>query len=249
MTAATQNGTLEKKTTAQPEKDKDTGPVIGRALLYSRLTWVVVGFSYFIAFAALAYLPDIIPVHWNLYGEADGFAGRLPGAFGLSVIITLTAIVLEVLPRFERMRETFNDALDIYTIVVFSTVSMLLVLQVVFLLSSTGMDLPVVIIIPMLLGFFFIMFGSLMPYIGPNTTIGFRLPWTVGDATVWKKTHERGGPVFVISGVLIVLGSPFAGMWATALMLCIFVAATLYITIWSYLQAKAGMDGEGQQCS
>lgn len=238
--AAAQQDTPGKDSSAPAGKTAGSGPVASRAVLYSQLTWVVVGLSYLIALAALPHLPEIIPIHWNMYGEADGFAGRLTGAFGLPVIITLTAIILMVLPRFERMQDALDRAYDIYSIVIFSTVSMLLLLQIVTLLSSAGMDLPTAIIIPMLLGFLFIVLGSLMPYIGRNTTIGFRLPWTLRNERVWKETHERGGPVFVIAGVLVVLMSPVAGMWAMPLMLGVIVAASLYITIFSYRLAKAG---------
>jgi uncharacterized membrane protein len=224
----------------QPERAVDAGPVAGRAVLFSRLTVFMAGLSWLIAIAALPYLPDTIPVHWNVYGEADSFAGRLTGAFGLPVIITLTTILLIIMPRFDRMRVSFDDARDIYAIVIFATVSLILGIEVTTLLSSAGMDLPLSIVFPMLLGFFFIVIGSLMPYIRRNTTVGIRLPWTVRDETVWKKTHEHGGPVFVITGVLIVLESAVAGSLAPPLAFGILAVALLYITVWSYRLAKAG---------
>jgi uncharacterized membrane protein len=230
---------------AMPQENAGTaGPVIGRAVLYSRLTWIVVGLSWCIAFAALPHLPEIIPIHWNMYGEADGFSSRLVGAFGLPVIITLTAIALMVLPRFESMRERFDQARDIYSIVIFSTLTMLLALEGATLLSSAGMDLPLVMIMPMLIGFLFIVIGSLMPYAGRNTTMGFRLPWTLRDDTIWKKTQERGGRAFVVAGVIIVLGSPLAGIWAVLLMLGIIGTAVLYITVWSYRLANPRLPGQ-----
>jgi uncharacterized membrane protein len=229
-----------RKAAVQPENAVDAGPVAGRAVLFSRLTLLVTGLSWLVAFAALPYLPETIPVHWNVYGEADGFAGRLAGAFGLPIIITLTAILLVVLPRFDRMRVSFDDARDIYAIVLFATVSLLLGIEVTTLLSSAGMDLPLAVVLPVLLGFFFIVVGRLMPHIRRNTTIGIRLPWTVRDEMVWKKTHEHGGPVFVIAGVLIVLGSAVAGTVVMPLAFGILVVAVLYITVWSYRLSRAG---------
>lgn len=109
------------------------------------------------------------------------FAGRFIGAIGLPVIITLTAIVLVVMPRFETMREAFDQARDIYSIVLFSTISMLLALGVITLLSSAGADLPIATLFPMLPGLLFIVIGSLIPHVGRNTLIGFCLPWTLRD--------------------------------------------------------------------
>ncbi|MFA5266928.1 MAG: SdpI family protein [Methanoregula sp.] len=243
MAAAAQRKTEGQKTAVSQEKATEAGPVTGREILFSRLTWAVVGLSWIIALAALPYLPEVMPVHWSLFGEADGFTGRLPGAFGLPVIITLTVVLLRVLPRFEQMKEGLGAAKDIYQILLFSSVTLLLVIEMVTLLSSAGTDVPLAVIIPILLGVFFIVMGGLMPSLPRNTTIGFRLPWTIRDEMVWKRTHEHGGPLLVLAGAVIVLGSPFAGTWALSLMLVIFLAVSLYLTIWSYRLAKAGATG------
>jgi uncharacterized membrane protein len=228
----------ERENSAQQETAGTSGPVTDRALLYSRLTWVVVGLAWLIALTALPNLPEIIPVHWNIYGEADGFAERFIGAISFPVLITLTAIILIIIPRFETMRYAFVQVRDIYSIISFSTICMLLCLEIISLLSSAGTDLPIAILFPMFLGLLFIVIGSLMPHVGRNTLIGFRLPWTLHDDVVWKETHERGGSAFVSAGVLIMVASPFAGKLALPLMLSIIMIATLYIVIFSYLRAK-----------
>jgi uncharacterized membrane protein len=240
MTAAVQNGTQEQNSATKPASDGNSGPVERRVVLYMRLAWIVMGFSWIVSIAALPYLPEIMPVHWNIFGQPDGFSGKLVGAFNLPVILSLIVIFLSVLPRFEKMRQSLDRVRDIYAMVIFVTASFLLAMQVMVLLSSVGMDLPVAVIFPMLFGFLFIVLGSLFPHIGWNKNVGIRLPWTLRDENVWKKTHEKGGPVFVIAGVLMVLGSPVAGMWAMSLMLFIFMCTIVYITVWSYRLSKSG---------
>jgi uncharacterized membrane protein len=231
-----------------PERADSTGPVARRAVLFSRLTLAVVGISWMVALAALPHLPDTVPVHWNLYGEADGFSDRLTGAFGLPAIITLIAVLLVLLPRFDRMRGSFEDSRDIYAIVTFSTVLLLLGIHAVAMLSSAGMGVPVAMAFPALLGFFFIVVGSLMPYIRRNTTVGIRLPWTIRDETVWKKTHEHGGPVFVASGIGIVAGAFAAGQWAMPIAFVVIIAAVLYISAWSYRLSRGAAAKEERSC-
>ncbi len=227
------------KAAVQPGRAMDAGPADKRAMHFMRLTFVVAGLSWIIALVALPYLPETIPIHWNAYGQADEFAGRLVGAFAFSVIITLTAIFLTVSPRFERWRHTFDDGGEISAIVTLATVSMLLGLQTLVLISSAGVNLPLAVAISMLLGFFLIVAGSLMPYIPRNVTVGFRLPWTIRDETVWKKTHERGGAVLLLAGIVIVPGSAVAGAWAMPFTLVTVAAAILYVTFWSYRLWKA----------
>jgi uncharacterized membrane protein len=243
MTASLQNRTQEQNTASKPVSDGDPGPVERRAVLYVRLAWIVVGLSWLITLAFLPNLPETIPVHWNIFGEADGFARGLSGAFSLPVILTFTVIVLVNLPRFDQMRQSLDRVRDIYSIMIFSIVSFLLALQVMVLLTSVGIDLPVALTLPMMLGFLFIVIGSLFPHIGRNTTMGIRLPWTIRDEKVWKMTHEHGGPVFVIAGVLIVLGTPVAGVWAMPLTQFVLLATILYISIWSYRLSKTTTPG------
>jgi uncharacterized membrane protein len=228
---------------AEPQiRSRETGPVARRAVLFSQLTYAVVGLAWLVALAALPYLPETIPIHWNLYGEADGFAGRLVGAFALPVIMALTLILLVVLPRFDRMRVAFDDSCDIYAIITFATVSLLFGIEILTLLSSSGMDLPMGAIFPGLLGFFFIVTGSLMPYLRRNTTAGIRLPWTIRSEKVWDETHKHGSPLFVVAGVLMVFVSIVAGAWGMPLSVGIIVVTILYVTIWSYRLSRTLSD-------
>lgn len=233
----------------QPGRAMDAGPAARRAKIFSYLTFVVAGLSWIVALVALPYLPETIPIHWNVYGQADEFASGLVGAFTFSVIITLTAIFLTVSPRFERWRHTFDDGGDISGIVILASVSMIFGLQALVLLSSAGLNLPLTVAISMLLGFFLIVAGSLMPYIPRNLTVGFRLPWTIRDETIWKKTHEHGGPVLLLAGIVIVPGSVVAGAWAMPFAVGTFAAAILYVTIWSYRLWRSRGNAEEKQPS
>jgi uncharacterized membrane protein len=245
MAAAAQkreNGDLP---TVPQARSDETGPVARRAVLFSRLTYAVVGLAWLVALGALPYLPETIPIHWNLYGEADGFAGRLVGAFALPAIMALTLALLVVLPRYDRMRVAFDNSRDIYAIITFATVSLLFGVEISTLLSSSGMDLPMETIFPALLGFFFIIVGGLMPYLRRNTTAGIRLPWTIRSERVWDETHKHGSPLFVIAGILMVLVSIVAGAWGMPLSFGIIAVTIIYVTIWSYRLSRTLSEDRG----
>ncbi len=214
------------------------GPVARRSARFMRLTWAVVILSWIAAFLILPHLPEVIPVHWDLNGQANGFSDRLSGAFGMPVIITLITILFIVLPRFDTMQVSLNAVRDIYAIIIFAITALFFSMEVIVLLVAAGIDLPHISLISMLIGFFFIVTGYLMPHIGRNTTVGIRLPWTLKSEEIWKKTHEHGGPIFIAAGVLVVLGSLIAGVWAMAVMLVIVSLASLYIVVWSYQLAQ-----------
>lgn len=216
----------------------DNGPVARRSARFMRLAWGVVIVAWLLALFALPHLPEIIPVHWGLHGEPDGFADRLTGTLGLPILTTILMVFLLVIPRYDSVQISLTPFRDSYALVILATVSMLLCVEVMTIAIALGVPLPVVTIVPMLIGILFVIMGSMMPHIGRNTTIGIRLPWTLASEEVWKKTHEYGGRIFVAAGIISVLGSLVTGIWAVALMLIVILGATLYICIWSYRLAK-----------
>jgi uncharacterized membrane protein len=216
----------------------DEGPVARRTSWFMRLAWGVIILSWIVAIMALPHLPEIIPVHWGLYGEPNGFADRLTGTMGLPVINTLFMILLILLPRFDSIQVSLLPFRDSYAIVILATVSMIFCIELMALAVAMGLPLPVTTIVSTLIGILFIVMGCLMPHIGRNTTMGIRFPWTLASEVVWKKTHEFGGRLFRVAGVIVILGSLVAGIWAIAWMLVIILGTSLYICIWSYRLAK-----------
>lgn len=213
-------------------------PVRRRTRFFAYLTWIVVALSFLAAYLTLPTLPDIIPVHWNLYGDPDGFSGKILGAFGIPVISMLTAIFLTIISGFESKGQSLEKNRDMYQIMIFSTVCFLFALEILVLLESSGISVPLAVALPMLMGVLFIVIGCLMPHIERNTIMGIRFPWTMRDDEIWRKTHERGGAVFVAGGLVIVFGSLPAGKLAFVLMLVVLAVVTVYITVYSYRLAK-----------
>lgn len=154
------------------------------------------------------------------------------------MMILLMALVLNILPRFEKMKENLENSSDFYQVMICSTISLLYAVEILILLNSSGITIPFETIIPVLTGFFFVIIGSIMPYIKRNTTMGIRLPWTLRDDLIWKQTHVHGGKVFMYAGLFIVLASLFAGMWGILLLLLVVLLATSYIVMYSYRLSK-----------
>jgi uncharacterized membrane protein len=61
-------------------------------------------------------------------------------------------------------------------------------------------------------GFVFVIIGLLFAFLGnyfktikPNYFIGIKTPWTLENEEVWKKTHELGGKLWFVGGLLMAL--------------------------------------------
>ncbi len=179
------------------------GPAEARANLFSSLKWLVAGLSYLVAFLSLPFLPEQIPVHWNLFGEPDGFASRYIGAFGLPIIITLTVLFFTLLPRVGKVESAIRKSWDIYQIVIFSVVTLIFAMEVATLLISEGMEIPVSIIFPMFFGLLFIVIGSFMPYTDRNPIIGIRLPGLLRMMRSGGEPMRWEGLLLLLPGLLL----------------------------------------------
>jgi uncharacterized membrane protein len=52
----------------------------------------------------------------------------------------------------------------------------------------------------------FLVLGNYFKVIQPNYFIGIRTPWTLENNEVWKVTHVFAGKLWVVGGLVIVLG-------------------------------------------
>ena len=86
-----------------------------------------------------------------------------------------------------------------------------------------------------MLGSLFAVIGNFMNNIKPNYFVGIRLPWTLENEDNWRKTHQLGGKVWVIGGLLIaVMGILLSPVWMSKIMLAIIVIMVFVPAIYSY---------------
>ena len=66
-----------------------------------------------------------------------------------------------------------------------------------------------------LIGIVLIVAGNIMPRLRPNNVIGIRTRWTLGNETVWMKTHRAGGYFLVFFGLTLMAWTfiDFMSIW------------------------------------
>jgi uncharacterized membrane protein len=153
-------------------------------------------------------LPEKVPIHWNIRGEADGFVPR-DGALGYLLIlpgvmagVTLLGWVLPWLsPRgfdLDRFRDTFCYIIAL-------VVAMFGYLHLVTLVAGFGLtfDLNRVLLGGMFL--FLALLGNVLGKVQRNFFVGVRTPWTLASETVWIRTHRLAAWLFTAGGLLAAL--------------------------------------------
>ncbi len=149
-----------------------------------------------------------VPTHWNIHNEIDSWTGKAGGilfGIGLNVFLFLLFYLMPwYSPWYRRNRERFEGLLPrlCLILVVFSSVISLYSLSLAKWPALGGAGINLILV---LLGFFFIFLGNILPQVPKNFFIGIRTPWTLASRAVWEKTHRLGGHLYVLGGLVLLI--------------------------------------------
>ena len=204
---------------------------------------------------AIAFLPDIVPVHFDIHGEVDRWGSKYELLLIPAVLTLIWSIGDKSIGFFSKKlkgsddEKLKSDAINnekvlgktlTYIYAVMAVVNIgLIYLTFSKLDNSTLPQVDVIKILVMLIGLLMIGLGNLMPKTRINGALGFRLPWTSYNDNTWRKSNLFAGIVGMIVGALIIVaGLIFEGFIAAVIMLCLMVASTLTMSVYAYLVYK-----------
>jgi immunity protein, SdpI family len=159
-----------------------------------------------LAFSIAAYtrLPERIPIHWNASGEPDDYGSRAFGAFLLPAVLVGLWGLLLALPKVDPRSANIEKFRDTYDVFVIAIVAVLCVLHIGVVGSALGWPVRVGRLTPASIGVLFLFLGALLPRFKSNFFFGIRTPWTLSSDTVWARTHQVGGYVVALMGLLLI---------------------------------------------
>lgn len=182
------------------------------------------------------YLPERVPIHWNLQGEVDGYGGRFMGGFGLPLMTLGCYLLMVLVPRIDPKRKNYPKFTCAYNAFLWAFVLFMLALHTAVLLSAFGYKIDIALITPIGIGILFIVMGNYMTRVRHNYFFGIKTPWTLANETVWRKTHRFGGTLFVAAGI-VTIGSVFLDSPTVRFIVVIgsAVGISLITMVYSYL--------------
>ena len=192
---------------------------------------------------ALPAMPDTVPTHWGVHGEADGWSDKGSTVFmGVAMPLLMLALLFLV-PRLDPRGESFNKFKGVYQ--GFSAAFTVFMVAVGWVTPATALglvpnDASVVSLIAFgFLGLLLVGLGVAMPRIEPNYTFGVRVPWTLADPTNWRRTHRFAGPVFVVMGVATIALAFLSPVLPEAVallgMLAVLLGGVALVALYSFL--------------
>ena len=149
------------------------------------------------------------------------------------VLLALTlALCLHLTEKLEKDREK-NEKINsvvIWIIPVLSNVTF----WISYAVAVQRMEVPVLRILSWLFAAMYLVLGNYMPKCRPNSTVGIRVRWTASSEANWNATHRLAGPCYVVSGLLMVLGSFLPETAAEVSFVTLLVVSNAVPLVYSY---------------
>jgi uncharacterized membrane protein len=193
--------------------------------------------TFIITFAFYQPLPDRIVSHWNAAGQADGYMSKILGLGLIPLIMASCVALFAMIPRIDPLKKNYEKFRNYYEGFILLFVLYMLAIQVQIILWSIGYQISPNRTFPVLFGILFIYLGFLLEHAEQNWFVGIRTPWTMSSTTVWKKTHEVGGKLFKIAGIIAFAGLLFQN-FAIWFILVPVLTVTVFSVVYSYIEFK-----------
>lgn len=189
---------------------------------------------FFVSIILYSELPERMPTHWNISGEVDNYSSRFWGAFMMPLINLAIFLLMLLTPLIDPKKDNYQKFSSSYRIIRSIFIVFFAVLHFLVLAFSLGYNIDLGSFVVFGIGILFIILGNYMPKVRHNYFLGIKVPWTLANEKVWKKTHRMTGKLYLLSGATTLLGTFFgvpASFWV--LMICVF-GSSLGSIVYSY---------------
>jgi uncharacterized membrane protein len=177
-----------------------------------------------------------IPIHWDIYGNPNGFAKAPLGLFMTPAMAALIAVLFAVIPMLEPRRLNLERSAKFYHATWIGVIVLMAAIHGLALYSATHAGIQVGGIVIGAVCLLLIVIGN---YLGKTRSMflgGVRTPWTLSSEYSWQRTHGLAGKLFIASGIagfaaVIALPLPIA----VVIFACAAIATVLVSILMSYV--------------
>ena len=201
------------------------------------ITILIILISFVIGIYFYPQIPEKMASHWNIRGEVDGYISKSWGLFLIPIISLGLFLLFILIPKIDPLRaniEKFRKYFDGFIILI---ILFLFYLYLLTIFWNFGNKFSMNQVLPPSFGILFFYCGILIDKAKRNWFIGIRTPWTLSNEKVWEKTHQLGGKLFKIAGIIAFLGIIFPN-YAFFLILFPVIAVSIYTVIYSYYEYR-----------
>lgn len=181
-------------------------------------------------------LPEKMPTHFNLLGQADGYNHKVFAIFGLPALMLLMHWLLLFLMIKDPKSSNISSKIQVLIYWIIPFVSCLSMISIYG--ESLGYSMMSGILAQIFMGVLMIVIGNYLPKTHRNYIIGIRLPWTLENDENWRKTHRLAGKIWVLGGLLLFLNS-FVQIYVYWVFFLTLLLVVLMPGVYSYQLSKS----------
>ena len=197
------------------------------------------------AYASYVYpsLPDTIPTHFNIKGEADAYGGKDSIFLGPGIMAVLGLFVFVLLSNIKSFDPKRYKVADdgLYKKFALFTVAFLSMISFIIVFSASNHPISIGKLLLPAVGIAFAGFGWYMPKLHQNYFAGFKLPWTLENEDNWNETHKLAGKIWMYGGFAQAIAALLLPNMAGFMVFCsITLINGIIPTVFSYRMFKSG---------
>lgn len=181
-------------------------------------------------------LPEKMPTHFNLLGQADGYNHKVFAIFGLPALMLLMHWLLLFLMIKDPKSSNISSKIQLLIYWIIPFVSCLSMISIYG--ESLGYSMMSGLLAQIFMGVVMIVIGNYLPKTHRNYIIGIRLPWTLESDKNWRKTHRLAGKIWVLGGLLLFLNS-FVQIYVYWVFFLTLLLVVLMPGVYSYQLSKS----------
>jgi len=197
----------------------------------------VVLLSFAIGIYFYGQVPDIVPSHWNMRGEVDGYMPKFWGMFLVPLLMGCCLLLFEAIPRMDPLKANIEKFRKHYERFIVLILLFFLYIYMLSLFWTMGMSFNMTQALSPAFCILFFYCGILIANAKQNWFIGIRTPWTMSSESVWNKTHRIGGKLFKAAGIISLCGI-LVPDYAIFIVLAPVILFSVYLVVYSYLEYK-----------
>ena len=168
------------------------------------LIWIIMILPIAYLFYFWNTLPDIVPTHFRINGQPNGWSHKTTLIYIVLGITIGIYLLFTIIPAIDPKGKISAMGRKYF---LFKLFMMLFMSAICFFMIQAAITKTIgnAHSLFLVIGALFAFLGNYMQTVKPNYFIGIRTPWTLESETVWRKTHQLGGKLYFIAGLLTMI--------------------------------------------
>lgn len=174
-----------------------------------------------------------IPIHFNLAGEADGWAPRQQVAWMVAALAVVAAVALGGCALYahraaDAARRRSLRAGQLVSLLALAGCTAMIALPLFTAAPpSQGVNMA-------LMSVLFLAVGAFLGRVGPNVLVGVRTPWSYKSKLAWERSNRLAGRLYFWLGLIGLIAAPIAPQ---PLGFSLMIAAVLIAAAWAVFES------------